>query len=117
MNKRLLIIVAGIVVLAALALGGAAIAGSSGVFDDDGEAQLTGPSADRAKAAALKITGGGKANAVERDSENGATYEVEVAKANGKTVDVYLDASFNRVAVEGDSEEDDGAEEQGEHSK
>lgn len=121
MNKRLLMIVAGLAVLAALALGGAAIAGSTGVFDDDGEAQLTGPSADRAKAAALKITGGGKANAVERDSENGATYEVEVTKANGKTVDVYLDGSFNRVAVEGDSEEDDSGdddrvEQEGQHT-
>jgi hypothetical protein len=104
-------IVAGVAVLAALVLGGAAIAGSAGVFDDDGEAQLTGPSADRAKAAALKITGG-KANAVERDSEDGATYEVEVTKANGETVDVRLDASFNRVAVEGDSEEDDGVEQE-----
>ena len=110
MNRRLILIVAGVAVLAAL---GAAIAGSAGVFDDDGEAaQLTGPSADRAKAAALKITGGGKANAVERDSENGATYEVEVSKANGETVDVRLDASFNRVAVEGDSEEDDGVEQE-----
>jgi hypothetical protein len=115
LNKRLLMIVAGIVVLAALALGGAAIAGSSGVFDDDGDAQLTGPSADRAKAAALKITGGGKANAVERDSENGATYEVEVTRPDGKTVDVRLDASFNRVAVEGDSEEDDAAEQEDQH--
>ncbi len=114
MNKRLLMIVAGIVVLAALALGGAAIAGSSGVFDD-GDAQLTGPSADRAKAAALRITGGGKANAVERDSEDGATYEVEVTRPDGKTVDVRLDGSFNRVTVEGDSEEDDGAEQEGEH--
>ena len=114
MNRRLLMIVAGVAVLAALALGGAAIAGSAGVFDDDGEAQLTGPSADRAKAAALEITGGGKANAVERDSENGATYEVEVTKANGKTVDVYLDASFNRVAVEGDSEDNDDVEQEDE---
>ena len=114
MNKRILMIVAGIAVLAALVLGGVAIAGSSGVLDDDGEAQLTGPTADRATAAALKITGGGKANAVERDSENGATYEVEVTRPDGKTVDVRLDASYNRVAVEGDSE-DDGAEQAGEH--
>jgi hypothetical protein len=110
LNRRLIMIVAGIAVLAAFALGGAAIAGSAGVFDDDGEAQLTGPSADRAKAAALEITGGGKANAVERDSEDGATYEVEVTKPDGKTVDVRLDASFNRVTVEGDSEEDDNDE-------
>jgi hypothetical protein len=114
LNRRLLMIVAGIAVLAALALGGVAIAGSTGVFDD-GDAQLTGPSADRAKAAALKITGGGQVNAVERDSEDGATYEVEVTRPDGKTVDVRLDASYNRVAVEGDSEEDDGVEQEGQH--
>lgn len=111
MSKRLLMIVAGIAVLAALALGGAAIAGSAGVFDDG--AQLTGSSADRAKAAALRITGGGKANEVERDSENGATYEVEVTRPDGKTVDVRLDASYNRVAVEGDSEVDDSGDDDG----
>jgi hypothetical protein len=112
-NKRLLIILTGLLAVVALALGGQAIAKSSGVFDDD--AQLTGPSADRAKAAALSITGGGQANAVERDSENDATYEVEVTKPNGETVDVRLDASYNRVAVEGDSEQDDAAEQEGQH--
>jgi hypothetical protein len=30
----------------------------------------------------------------------------------GKAVDVRLDASFNRVAVEGDSEEDKGVEQE-----
>jgi hypothetical protein len=113
MKKRLIVIVAGIAAVAALMLGGAAIAGSQGVgpFGDD-EASLTGPAADRAKAAALKITRGGTANAVERDSEHGATYEVEVTKPSGTTVDVYLDASYNLVAVEGDSEENDDAGEQ-----
>jgi hypothetical protein len=111
MNNRLIVIVAGIAAIAALVLGGAAIAGSQGVgpFGDD-EASLTGPAADRATAAALEITGGGKANAVERDSEHGATYEVEVTKPNGKTVDVYLDASYNLVSVDGDSEENDGGD-------
>jgi hypothetical protein len=110
-KKRLIVIVAGIAVLAALVLGGAAIAGSHGVgpFGDD-EAQLTGPAADRAKAAALEITGGGKANAVERDSEHGATYEVEVTKPDGKTVDVRLDASYNLVTVDGDSSWEPGQE-------
>jgi hypothetical protein len=109
MKKRLIVIVAGIAAVAALVLGGAAIAGSQGVgpFGDD-EASLTGPAADRAKAAALEITGGGKANAVERDSEHGATYEVEVTKPNGETVDVYLDASYDLVSVDGDSDENDG---------
>jgi hypothetical protein len=111
MKKRLIVFVAGIAAIAALVLGGAAIAGSQGVgpFGDD-EASLTGPAADRATAAALEITGGGKANAVERDSEHGATYEVEVTKPNGKTVDVYLDASYNLVSVDGDSEENESGE-------
>jgi hypothetical protein len=108
MKKRLIVIVAGIAAVAALVLGGAAIAGSQGVgpFGDD-EPSLTGPAAVRAKAAALKITRGGKANAVERDSEHGATYEVEVTKPNGETVDVYLDGSYNLISVDGDSEEND----------
>ena len=57
-----------------------------------------------------RITGGGTANAVERDSEQGATYEVEVTKPNGKTVDVYLDASYNLVSVDGDSEENESGD-------
>jgi hypothetical protein len=111
MRKRLTVIVAGIAAVTALVLGGVAIAGSQGVgpFGDD-EASLTGPAADRATAAALKITGGGTANAVERDSEHGATYEVEVTKPNDQTVDVYLDASYNLVTVEGDSEENERGE-------
>jgi hypothetical protein len=110
-NKRLILIVAGIAAAAALVLGAAAIASSQGVgpFGDD-EASLTGPSADRATAAALEITGGGKANAVERDSEHGATYEVEVTKPNGTTVDVYLDDSYNLVTVDGDSEENESGD-------
>jgi uncharacterized membrane protein YkoI len=95
-----------VVAVAALALAGGAIARATGVLDD-GDAQLKGPQAERAKAAALRITGGGHANAVERDSENGATYEVEVTKPDGSTVDVRLDESFKLVVVEGDSETND----------
>jgi hypothetical protein len=90
----------------ALALGGTAIARATGAFDD-GEVQLTGPQADRAKAAALRITGGGRANAVERDSEKGATYEVEVTRDEGSTVDVRLDENFELVTVDDDSEKSD----------
>jgi uncharacterized membrane protein YkoI len=106
MNKRKLTILAGLVVVAALALIGATIARATGAFDD-GDAQLEGPQAERAKAAALRITGGGRANSVERDSENGATYEVEVTRKDGSTVDVRLDGSYRLVVVEGDSETND----------
>jgi hypothetical protein len=106
MNKRTLKIIVGIGIAATLALGGAAIARATGAFDD-GDAGINGPQADRAKAAALQITGGGHANAVERDSEDGGTYEVEVTKPDGSTVDVRLDESFKLVTVDGDSETND----------
>src|SRR5687767_9517069 len=87
--------------IAALASGGAAVAGAVG-GGDDGDEQATGPGADKARNAALDITGGGTANAVERDGENGATWEVEVTKTDGKTVDVRLDDQYALVVIEGD---------------
>ena len=105
MSPRLIKIAAAAVVVAALALGGAAWAVAGG-GDDDGPG-ATGPGADRAKAAALAVTGGGTANQVERDNEDGATWEVEVTKPNGATVDVRLDENYKLVATEGDSEQGD----------
>ena len=85
-------------------------AGAAGGDDSDGADQaLTGATLERASAAALRATGGGTVNESERDSENGATYEVEVTKPNGKTVDVRLDESFGVVVIEGDGNEDEGA--------
>jgi uncharacterized membrane protein YkoI len=70
----------------------------------DSDANVTGPDADKATAVALEITGGGKVNSVERDTENGATWEVEVTEPDGTTVDVRLDVNFELVIVETDSE-------------
>jgi uncharacterized membrane protein YkoI len=92
----------------AVAAGGGAAAIAAGGDDDEGGA--TGPAADQATAAALRITDGGTANAVERDSENGATWEVEVTKPDGQTVDVRLDQSYELVVVEGDSESPDDSD-------
>jgi peptidase YpeB-like protein len=105
MSSRMKKITALIALATALALGGAAwaIAGSG----DD--ASVSGPDAGKAKAAALAELGGGTANSVERDNENGAIWEVEVTK-NGKTVDVRLDAAYKVIVVEGDSEQNDGQE-------
>ena len=140
--KRLSKLLAAVAALAALALGGAAIAGAvsdpdppgddttaqqarerpdlaAEGEDDDGEEdkddgteeaeddvreQAGGPQAERAAAAALDATGGGRANSVERDSEAGATWEVEVTKRDGSTVDVRLDASYRVVVIEVESE-------------
>jgi hypothetical protein len=88
----------------ALAAGGAGAATALG-GGDDGEGGATGPAADRAREAALHLFPGGRANAVERDSEDGATWEVEVTRADGKTVDVRLDGDYRLVVVEGDGED------------
>ena len=88
----------------ALAAGGAGTAIATSGGGDDGEGTASGPGAQQATAAALQITNGGHANAVERDSENGATWEVEVTKTDGKTVDVRLDQNYKLVVVESDSE-------------
>jgi uncharacterized membrane protein YkoI len=106
MNRRTLKMSAIASGVLALALGGAAIARATGAFDN-GDAQLTGSQAEHAKAAALRITGGGHANAVERDSEQGASYEVEVTKTDGSTVDVRLDEKLELVVIDSDSETGD----------
>lgn len=116
MSERIKKALMGLAALAALALGGGALAqaGGSGGGDkaEQGEhgeqdESVSGAKADRAKAAALEITNGGTANSVERDDENGATWEVEVTKPDGQTVDVRLDQGYERVVVEGDSEDGD----------
>lgn len=101
MTRRKKLLAAG-VAAAVVAISGAGYAIAGGV-GDDGDEQATGPGADRAREAALAITGG-TANSVERDGENGATWEVEVTKPSGETVDVRLDESYGLVVIEGDSE-------------
>ncbi|MBA3265059.1 MAG: PepSY domain-containing protein [Nocardioidaceae bacterium] len=105
-RKKLIVGAAGAVTVATLLGGGIAIASSTG---DDGEGNVSGPDADKATAAALRATGGGEANSVELDSENGATWEVEVTRPDGNTVDVRLDDNFEVVVIEGDSEESEGS--------
>ena len=90
---------------ALLALGavgvGAAVAGGE---SEEAREQVSGPGADRARAAALAHHPG-TANAVERDSEDGATWEVEITGTDGRTVDVRLDENYEVMAVEGDGED------------
>jgi uncharacterized membrane protein YkoI len=101
MNKKLVVgaVAAGITVAVALAGAAAAVASN-----DDGDDAVTGSQAARATAAALAATEGGTANSVERDSENGATWEVEVTKPDGTTVDVRLDQTYQVVVIEGDGD-------------
>jgi uncharacterized membrane protein YkoI len=105
MRRRTTKIAAGLAALAALALGGAAIANAT---QGDGGANLTQDEAAKASAAALRATGGGTVQASERDDEDGATYEVEVRKPDGSVVDVRLDASYAVVVIDGDHEDNGG---------
>jgi hypothetical protein len=99
MNKRILGVLVAVGVVVAIAGGAIALAGGR-----DSEEGITGPQADRAIRAALAATGGGTANAVEWDGENGATWEVEVSTPGGNTVDVRLDDQFRLVVIEDDQE-------------
>jgi hypothetical protein len=104
MRRKMMVVTA--VAVAVAAGGGAAFAAGDAL--DDGDGGLSGPQADRAIQAALAVTGGGTANSVERDGEDGATYEVEITRPDGSTVDVRLDGNYELVVVDGDSESEDG---------
>ena len=103
-SRRYVIVGGSVLALAAGSAGAAVAIGSGG----EGEGGAHGPGADKAKAAALALYPGGHANAVERDSEDGATWEVEVAKPDGGTVDVRLDQNFQLVVADTDSEDQGG---------
>ena len=100
--RKRTVFVAGAVLVVALGAGGAAVA--TQLDDEAGSHDYTPQQANDATQAALDATGGGTANSVERDSENGATWEVEVTKPDGTTVDVRLDQQYAVVVIEGDSE-------------
>jgi hypothetical protein len=115
MRTKLTRILLAVAALAALALGGAALAdATSGDGDvataeqadrgDRGDHGLSPDVAARARAAAARATGG-EPGQTEADGENGATYEVEVTRPDGSQADVRLDGRFNVVVVEDDSED------------
>ena len=109
MNRRTKSLVLGAAAIAALAGGGAAIAGATGGDDDATEQAITGNALERAKAAALDHTGGGRVTETEVGDEE-SYYEVEVTRDDGSQTDVQLDRHFNVVGGEAD---DDGAGDDG----
>jgi hypothetical protein len=114
MRTRRYKVVGGLAAAATLALGGTAIAQGTGNVErpeqesgmDERDELVTGSAAEKARAAGIRAVGGGQAS-VERDGDN--AYEVEVTRADGTTVDVDLDESFNVVPdrEDGDREESD----------
>ena len=118
MTNTIIKVLAGLLALAALALGGSAIAGAASgdngqtkadqsteadEGDSEGSGSISAADAARARDAAAAKTGGQPGH-VELDGENGATYEVEVSKADGSQVDVRLDKQFRVVTVDADHE-------------
>jgi hypothetical protein len=119
--KKLL---AGVVAVAALAVGGSAIADAASsqgtttttptttttqapaaqaqpsmpahgtAVHEDAEKAVTGSAAAKAQAAAVKAVGSGTAGAVTTDYTQNG-YEVTVTKSDGSTVEVHLDSSFS----------------------
>src|SRR5687767_12050135 len=107
MSKRGKILTAGIAALAVAAGGvGVAVAGGG----DDAEAPIRGDALDKARAAALEHTGGGRVTETEVGDEE-SYYEVEVTRDDGSQVDVQLDRGFDVVSHGADSDgpEDEGA--------
>jgi uncharacterized membrane protein YkoI len=86
---------------------GAGIAAANGGGDDH-EAPITGDALDRASAAALAETGGGRVTETEVGDEE-SYYEVEVTLDDGSQVDVQLDRDFDVVGSSADHEDGDGS--------
>jgi hypothetical protein len=99
--------------VAALGVGGTAIAGVAGSDDnggtgDDGAGKpITGAALDKASRIALDQVGGGKVTGTELQDEEGY-YEVEVTRGDGSQVDVHLDSHFNVLNQRGDGGDSGG---------
>jgi nicotinic acid phosphoribosyltransferase len=114
-------VMAGVAALAALALGGSALAGAATssttatttpststtqapmafngpahgtAAHEDAEKAVTGTSAAKAQAAAVKSVGSGTAGPVTTDI-TGKGFETTVTKSDGSKVEVHLDSSYN----------------------
>jgi|tagenome__1003787_1003787.scaffolds.fasta_scaffold19421639_2 hypothetical protein len=101
------IVIAG-AAIAALAVGGTAIAGAAGGGDDGSGKAITGSALDKASAAALQSTGGGRVTGNEVGDEE-SYYEIEVTQADGSQVDVQLDRGFHVVSSKADHEDAGGS--------
>ena len=95
-----------------LVLSGGAIGIASAVGNDSNP--ISGATADQARTAAVQAVPGGKAGAVEAETDEGAVaYGVAVTKPDGSVVEVHLDRGFHVLGTqapgqEADTDGDDG---------
>jgi hypothetical protein len=112
MNSRLKKLILAGAAVAALGVGGTAIAGGVGSDDgggkgDDGPGTpVTGAALDKASAIAIDRAGGGRVTGSEVQDEEGY-YEIEVTRDDGSQVDVHLDSHFNVLNASGDGQNGD----------
>jgi outer membrane lipoprotein SlyB len=104
MRSRLLKVIVVLALFGALVGGGVAWATAGG--DDD--SSVTGPAAERAGAVASARVGDGRVTEVERDSDGGGGWEVEVKRSDGSTVEVVLDGGYGVVNVHAEDGDGDG---------
>jgi len=104
-KRRRILTASAIAVVAVGAATGVAIA--AGSDDDGGDTPITGPALEKASAAALAETGGGRVTGTEVGDEE-STYEVEVTLVNGDQVDIQLDDAFHVVSSKIEGKEDSG---------
>jgi uncharacterized membrane protein YkoI len=102
--------IAGAVTALGIAAAGAGIAIAAAGDDDDTQRPITGAELERASAAALAETGGGRVTETEVGDEE-SFYEVEVTLDDGTQVDVQLDEQFRVVSSSADH--DDGEDDAG----
>ena len=96
-----------LVAVGALALAGVGASMATAGGGDD-PAPITGDALERATAAAVEHTGGGRVTETEQGDEE-SFYEVEVTMDDGTQIDVQLDEDFNVVGDETDgADEDEG---------
>ena len=102
-SRRFAVVAGAVVVVGA---GGVGIAAASGGSDstEGPDVPISGAALQRASAAALAETGGGRVTGSEVGDEE-SWYEVEVTLDDGSQVDVQLDESFAVVGTDADVED------------
>jgi hypothetical protein len=92
-----------IALIAAFALGGAAVAGAvqgNQARQRGSETALAGETAAKVRAAALAEVPGGTVDRLETDAQGHAAYEAHMTTSAGNRVTVYVNAQFEVVSTE-----------------
>jgi len=104
MQRTTKLIAGGALTVALIGAGaGMAVAGSNDESSDGGA--LSGSTREKAVAAALVATGGGRVSEAEH-ADDGGTYSVEVIVDSGRHIEVKLDDNFHVIKQ---AKDDDGS--------